>query len=159
MVLGVWLISFFGLAFLMTINFDRGFHRARELREVTEEDRFSKEFSIGLDNFDKLKSVEKLKTIGKYKIIFRGYPYHGYSLELDSSYSRNKGTLYEKFGFKNLKNGIKFENEAKGSLFSFPTSTDIFPKDVFTKQDVQHIFCSVYVNENQEKVIVIDSIK
>jgi hypothetical protein len=67
--------------------------------------------------------------------------------------------LYEKFGFKSLKNGIKFENEAKDSLFSFPTSTDIFPKNVFTKQDVQQIFCSVYVNENQEKIIFIDSIK
>jgi energy-coupling factor transporter transmembrane protein EcfT len=65
MVLGVWLMTFFGLAYYMTINFDKGFHRSRELVEISEEDRFSKEFSIGLDNFDKLKSVEKLKTIGK----------------------------------------------------------------------------------------------
>ena len=159
MVIGVWLTTFVSLAYYMTINFDKGFHRHRELVEIAEEDRFSKEFPIGLANFDKLKSVEKVKTVGKHKIVFQGYPYHSYSLEFDSIYTRNKASLYEKFGFKNLKNGIKFENKTKDSLFSFPTSTDIFPKDVFTKQDVQQVVCSVYVNENKEKIIFIDSIK
>ena len=75
MVIGVWLTTFVSLAYYMTINFDKGFHRHRELVEIAEEDRFSKEFPIGLANFDKLKSVEKVKTVGKHKIVFQGYPY------------------------------------------------------------------------------------